>query len=54
MELRYKSFIIRDSACFISMPLAQFSKAFNCVELKKGKHGLVILEMTKVILTYLI
>ncbi len=36
LEIRYKSITIRDSACFIPMPLAQFSKAFNITELKKG------------------
>ena len=36
MELRYGNFIIRDSACFIPMPLSQFPKAFNIHELKKG------------------
>jgi hypothetical protein len=36
MELRYKTFVIRDSSLFIPMALSQFSKAFNCNELKKG------------------
>ena len=36
LELKFKSITIRDSACFIPMPLAQFSKAFNIPELKKG------------------
>jgi hypothetical protein len=36
LEIRWKSVTVRDSACFIPMPLAQFSKAFNITELKKG------------------
>ena len=36
LELRFKSFKVRDSASFLPMPLAQFSKAFDIKELKKG------------------
>jgi hypothetical protein len=38
LEIRYKTFIIRDSACFLPMPLAQFPKAFNLKEMKKGNY----------------
>jgi hypothetical protein len=36
MELKCAGFIIRDSACFIPMPLAQFPAAFGIREMKKG------------------
>ncbi len=36
MELKCAGFIIRDSACFIPMPLSQFPAAFGIKELKKG------------------
>ncbi len=36
LEIKYGSITIRDSANFIPMPLAQFPKAFNLNELKKG------------------
>jgi hypothetical protein len=39
LELKFASFIIRDSACFLPMPLSQFPAAFNIQELKKGKFS---------------